>query len=163
MAVITKFLKVFTVVSTGVGTLLTALIVAGVFRLISRLAGVENSFKAIFCVTAYVMLAVSIVSFSLLALVASFKDPGELTYSNMRSLVASNLGSVLDSLFGEDVLPKFFMKLFQYVDIFVIWYIALLSIGYSAVSRKLKTATVATWFSILYGIIAVIGAAWASR
>ena len=159
IAVIAKFMKVFVLVSTGVGTLLFALIIAGVFRLVSKVVGAENSFKAVFCVTTYVMLAVGILSFALLALVASFKDPSELTYANMRSLLSSNLGAILGNLLGEDILPKYFMKLLGYVDVFAVWYIALLSIGYAAVSRKLKTATVATWFSILYGIIAVIGAA----
>ena len=159
MAFMAKFMGAFVLVGSVVGTLIVALIIAGVFRLICRLVDVENTFKAIFCVTAYVFLAVSIVSFALLALVASFKDPSELTYVNMRSLLTSNLGAILGSLFGEDILPKFFMKLFGYVDVFVIWYIALLSIGYAAVSPKLKTARVATWFSVLYGVIAVISAA----
>lgn len=163
MAFLVKFMGIFTIITTGIGSLAFALIIAGVFKLISKLIGAENSFKSVFCVTAYVVLAVSILSFALLALVASFKDPAELTYANMRSILSSNLGSILGSLWGEDILPKFVMKLFEYVDLFAIWYIALLSIGYSAISRKLKTATVAAWFSVLYGIIAVIGAALGSR
>jgi hypothetical protein len=159
---ITKFLKVITIVSTSVSSVLVALIVAGVFKLISKLVGVENGFKAIFCVTAYAMLAVSIISFALLVLVASFKDPSELTYANMRSLVSSNLGAILGGLLGEDSLPKFFMNLARYVDAFAIWMIALLSIGYSAISVKLKAARVATWLGVLYGIIALIGATFGS-
>lgn len=162
MVMIEKFLKVVLIVGGGVGSVLFALIIAGVFKLISKLIGVENGFRAVFCVTAYVMLAVSIISFALLVLVASFKDPSELTYTNIKSILSSNLGAILGNLFGEDILPKFFMKLAEYVDVFAIWSIALLSIGYSAITPKLKAARVATWFSALYGIVALIGATFGS-
>jgi hypothetical protein len=66
---------------------------------------------------------------------------------------------VLASFLGEDDLPKFLMRLAGYIDVFAIWLIALLAIGYSAASRKLKTATAATWLGIAYGIIALIGSA----
>jgi hypothetical protein len=158
MAFIAKFIKVFIIVSSGIMSVIFALAVAGVFKLISKIVGAESGFKALFCVTAYVMLSVSIISFALLVLIASFKDPSELTYANMRNLVCSNLGAILGSFFGEDILPKFLMKLTQYADAFAIWMIALMSIGYSTVSRKLKAGTVAIWFIALYGILALIGA-----
>jgi hypothetical protein len=82
--------------------------------------------------------------------------------SNINSLVASNLGAVFAGILGEDALPKFFMRLAGYVDLFAIWIIALLAIGYSAVSRKLKTSTAAIWIAGVYAVIAVIGAAASS-
>jgi hypothetical protein len=54
------------------------------------------------------------------------------------------------------------MKLLEYVDVFAIWTIALLSIGYSAVSRKLKTSTAAIWLVGAYAIIAIIGTVFRS-
>ena len=135
-----------------------ALILAGIAKLISKFVGAENRFKPLFCVTVYAVFVVYIASFALLALIASLKDPGELTYANMRSMVTSNLGAILGSFFGENVLPKFLMKLLEYVDVFAIWGISLTSIGYAAVSRKLKAGTIAIWFSGIYGILALIGA-----
>jgi hypothetical protein len=95
----------------------------------------------------------------LLVAVMSFKSPADLTGTDIRTILASNLGALLSNLLGDDALPKFLMRLLGWVDIFAIWIIALLSIGYSAVSRKLKTSTAATWLGSLYGIIALIGAA----
>jgi hypothetical protein len=40
--------------------------------------------------------------------------------------------------------------------------IALLAIGYAAVSRKLKTGRAAFWLGAVYAIVAVIGAAISS-
>jgi hypothetical protein len=159
MPVLLKVQKVFMIISTGIGNLLYALLIAGGFMLISKLIGAENNFKAIFCVTIYVAIAISIVSFALLMLVIRIKDPTDLSPLNIGSMLSSSLGAILEGLLGANALPKFLMKLANFVELFAIWHIVLLSIGYSAVSRKLKTATVATWLSVVYGIIALIGAA----
>jgi hypothetical protein len=54
------------------------------------------------------------------------------------------------------------MSLANGIDIFVIWMIALLAIGYAMVSRKLKTATAAVWLAGAYFVLIVIGAALSS-
>jgi hypothetical protein len=159
LSVVSRFAWVQLIGGAAFGSLAFSLIIAGFGRLFSILLGAENRFKTIFSVTIYAMIAISIVQSALLVLVVYLKGPGETTVTNMNSIVASNLGAVLASVLGEDALPKFLMRLARYADVFAIWLIVLLAIGYSAVSRKLKTATAATWLGVVYGIVALIGAA----
>jgi hypothetical protein len=162
IALVTKFAGVQFIAGAPLASLAMTLIIAAVFKLISSLIGVENKFKPVFAVTLYSMIAVSIVQSGLLVLVLYLKGPGGMDVANPNSVVASNLGVVLTGILGEDVLPKFFIKLAGYVDLFAIWMIALLAIGYAAVSRKLKTGRAAFWLGAVYAIVAVIGAAISS-
>jgi hypothetical protein len=162
MAVVSKIGGIQLVVGAPIGNLLMALVIAGVFKLISAFISAENRFKTIFSVTVYAMVAVSIVHSILVIAVLFFKNPGEVSVASLNSVVASNLGALLSGVLGEDALPKYLMRLTGYLDIFSIWIIALLAIGYSAVSRKLKTSTAATWLGCLYALVAVIGSAISS-
>ncbi|HYK88054.1 MAG TPA: YIP1 family protein [Acidobacteriota bacterium] len=157
MPIASKIIGVQILIAAALGNVVVALVVAGVFKLISTLIGAENRFKSVFSVTLHTMIAVSIISSALFALILSFRDPSEITFENLNSLVSSNLGAVLTSALGKDGLPKFIMKLAGWVDVFAIWMISLLAVGYSAVSQKLKTGTAATCLGVLYGIVAVIG------
>jgi hypothetical protein len=149
-----------TVISIPIQFLLLALIIAGIAKLVSSaFLGAENRFKAIFSVTLFAWIAVSIVYYGLYVLILYFKNPGEINASNVNSLVASNLGALITGILGDDALPGFLTRLAGWVDLFAIWKIALLAIGYSAVSRKLKTDTAATWLGVVYGITALIGSA----
>jgi hypothetical protein len=159
MPIIVKIVSIELVAGAAVGSLVLSLIIAAVFKLIATMIGAENRFKAVFTVTSYTVLAVSIIQSALLILVVQVKGPGELNISNVNSVLASNLGALISGIAGEDALPKFFMNLAGWVDIFAIWRIALLAIGYAAVSRKLKTATAAMWLATLYVIIALIASA----
>ena len=143
-------------VFAAIGNLLAALIVAGIFKLVSLMMGADNQFKPLFAVTLYTFLAVGIVSSILFTVLLYLKDPGELSFENLGNVISSNLGSLLAMILGEKALPKFVMSLAQRVDIFSIWIITLLSIGYAAVSRKMKTATAATWLIALYVVYALI-------
>ncbi len=162
LALVSKFASTQMVVFAAFGSLAVTLLVAAGFKLISSLIGAENRFKSVFAVTIYAMIAVSIIQYALIVLILSLKGSGGVDISNINSLVASNLGAVFAGILGEDALPKFLMRLAGYVDIFAIWIIALLAIGYSAVSRKLKTSTAAIWIAGVYAVIAVIGAAASS-
>ncbi len=150
--------KYRTVLYTPIQILLLVLVIAGIAKLVSgTFLGAENRFKAIFSVTLFVWIAVSIVYYGLFVLILYLKNPGDINASNVNSLVASNLGAWITGILGEDALPGFLARLAGWVDIFAIWKIVLLAIGYSAVSRKLKTATAAAWLGAIYGVIAVIG------
>jgi hypothetical protein len=61
-------------------------------------------------------------------------------------------------LVGKDGLPKFIMALARWIDLFAIWMISLLAIGYAAVTRKLKTSTAAFAIGGLYAAAALIAA-----
>ena len=162
LGMVSKLVGIELVAGAGLGSLAMALIVAGYGKLFSLFAGAESRFKTLFSVTLYAMIGISILRSALLVLILHFRGPGDVSLTNINTLVMSNLGSVLSSLMGDDALPKFFMRLAGYVDAFAIWSIALLSIGYSAVSQKLKTSTAATWFGVAYAVIALAGSAVAS-
>jgi hypothetical protein len=150
------------VMATLAGTIL-ALIYAGFAKMFSAFQGAQNKYRALFSVTLHVMIAIAIVHSILIILVIHFKGAADVDINNLNSVVASNLGAVIGGLLSEDSLPKFVMKLMEYVDVFAIWTIALLSIGYSAVSRKLKISTAASWLIAAYAIIAIVGAIFLSR
>jgi hypothetical protein len=147
---------------TSIGSIFGTLIVAGYAKLFSLMAAAENRFKSLLSATAYGMLAVSIVQYALIILILQLKGPGNVDITQINSVIASNLGAILSSFFGNDALPKFLMSLAKGIDIFSIWTIALLSIGYSMVSRRLKTSTAALWLAGAYILLIVIGAAVSS-
>jgi len=159
LALVSRFIGIQTLVGSAISGLLLCLAISGFAKLFSIFVGAENSYKGLLAVTVYTMLVISVVQFVLFVLILSFKPPGEVTLSNLGSLIASNLGALLAMVGIEDALPNFLMRLAGYVDLFAIWAIVLLAIGYAAVSRKLKTATAATWLGVAYGVIAVIGSA----
>ena len=135
------------------------LIVAGLFKLISMVMGKENLFKPLFAVTVYTMLAIAILSTLVFVTTLYLKPVDEI---DMQSLGTTNLGALLEMLVGKDGLPKFIMSLARWIDIFAIWMLALLSIGYAAVTRKLKTSTAACTLGGLYAPVALIGASIAA-
>ncbi len=153
-----------TVVMGGISTLLLCLVIAGFMKLFSLIAGAENRFKPLLAVSLYATIAVSIVTTVLMAVILQFKQPGEVSAADLRSVIVSNLGSLLDGVLEPGTLPKFVMGLAQGIDIFNIWMIALLAIGAAAVSRKLKTSTAALWLGCSYAVIilatAAIGSLW---
>jgi hypothetical protein len=159
---IEKYAPIAFAVFLPVFSIIMVLIIAGIGKLISFFVGAENEFKPILSVTLYVSIAITILQAALLALFLFIKGAGTVSIQNMNSVVASNLGAILGSLFGEDFLSKFWMRLFQSVDVFTILYIALLSIGFSAVSRKLKVKTVAIWLAVIVGVMALISASLSS-
>lgn len=136
-----------------------ALILAGAFKLVSMLVGADNEFKPLFSVTLYALLAVFLISSVLVVILLYLKNPEEIDINN---LVASNLNALLAWAVGKDGLPKFVMALARWIDLFAIWAIALLAIGYAAVSRRLKTSTAAIALGCIYGVVALIGAAWSA-
>jgi hypothetical protein len=163
MPAMLKLASVQLMVAAPLFSLLMALVIAAVGKLISVMTGAENRFKPLFLVAIYTTLAVSIISTILFVVVTLFKEPGSINVTSIGSAVRSNLGAMIEAIAGEDALPKFLMKLAGWVDVFAIWQICLLSIGFSAVSRKLKTATAATWIGTIYAIIAIIGSLISSR
>jgi len=138
------------------------IIVAGFFKLCCVIATKENTFKSLFVVTVYVVTAITIIQTLVIVLTYYLKGASTVDVANMGSIIASSLGAILANLFGNDVLPKFIMGLAQRVEFFSIWMIVLLAIGYSRVTKKMKTATAATWLGIAYGFIAIISAAFSA-
>jgi hypothetical protein len=159
MGVISKVVKIVIIIVIPIGSMIFALIAAGVIKLISLLVGAENSFKGVFAVAILALTPYYIVYYGLFALIVTFKGAGGMSPTDMAAVVASNLGALLTSAFGNDALPKYLINLCHFIDIFAIWEIALLSIGCAAVSKKLKTSTMAIWISSIYAVFAILIAA----
>jgi Yip1 domain len=132
-----------------------ALIAVGICKLITMLIGGENRFKSLFSVTTYAVLAVSIISSALLILLIYLKAPDDIDINNP---VGSNLAAILTMALGKDGLPNFIMALGRWIDIFAIWTLALLSIGYAAVSYKIKASTMGIALGCIYALIALVAA-----
>jgi Yip1 domain len=141
------------------GTLVIVLAFAGILKLGSMVVGTENTYGQLLGVTTYANLAVGIISSLVFVILLFLKSPDEIDIQNP---VDSNLGSVLAMAIGKDGLPKFLMALASWIDVFSIWKIVLLSIGFSAVSRKLTIGTAASVIIGLYVVAALIAAIWAS-
>ncbi|MCI0387358.1 MAG: YIP1 family protein [Acidobacteria bacterium] len=132
-----------------------ALIIAGIFKLVSTIMGWENRFKYLLSVTLYTSLAVGIVYYLIGFVLLFLKNPDEI---QLPTLVGSNLAAVLSAVMDEGSLTGFVKGLAMSVDAFAIWKIILLSIGFAAVSRKLKPATVGIILGVLYALLALVTA-----
>ncbi|MBX3278246.1 MAG: hypothetical protein KF868_09610 [Acidobacteria bacterium] len=130
---------------------------AAVIKLFSMVMGAENGFKHLLAVTAWVFLALGLIQTALYAVILYLKEPDEIDLYNP---IGSNLGVVLPLIISG--LPKFITSLASWVDVFGIWRIALLAIGASAVSKKLKTSTTAIFLAVVYGLMALVGAGMTS-
>ncbi len=129
-----------------------ALIIAGVFKLISVIMGWENRFKYLFSVTLYTSLAVGIVFYGIGFILLFLKNPDEI---QMNTLVGSHLGAILSAVMEEGSLSGFVKGFAAFVDVLAIWKIILLAIGFAAVSRKLKPATVGMILGGIYLLMAL--------
>lgn len=141
----------------GIVIIICILALAGIFKLVTLIVGAESGFKALLGVTSWTFLATSIPSTILLGISLYLTAPEEV---DMLNPLPSNLGAWLAAV-GAGV-PKFLSLLLSYVDVFGIWKIALLAIGYAAVSRKLKTSTAAVFLVVLYVMVALLMSAVAS-
>jgi len=152
-----KFMAVFKYVIpvfAAVFSIVMALAFAGLAKLVSSMMGIENNFKSLLAVTVYSLLSVSIIS-SIVATLLLYLKPVEQIDPN--NPVSSNLAALLSLPKNEH---KFLNAFLAYVDVFYIWKVVLLGIGFAAVSRKLKTSTAVTYVSVVAILIALIGAAW---
>ena len=105
------------------------------------------------------MLAVSVVYTVLMIIILQIRGPGHIEITDPGAVIASNLGSWIESTIGTNALPGFVMRLARVVDVFNIWIIVLLSIGFSAVSKNMKAITPAMWLAVAYVIFSIINAA----
>jgi hypothetical protein len=144
----------------ALGGIIGALIIAGIFKLVSMVMGQENTYGSLLAVTVYAFISVSLVSTLVFLVLLYLKDPSELSFNNLENVVASNVASWIALVAGENALPKFLSKLLSRIDVFSIWILALLSIGYAAVTHRMKTGTAATYLIALYVVYALIASAF---
>ncbi len=156
---VSKFATAQFVGGGALGALIGALVIAGIFKLISMMMGHENTYASLLAVTLYAFIAVTLISTIVFLILLYLKDPSEITFKNMGNVVASNAGAWVALVAGENALPKFLSGLLSRIDVFSIWIIALLSIGYAAVTHRMKTGTAATYLIALYVVYALIASA----
>lgn len=158
MKKITPYLKWIIPIIGLISAVVLPLIFAGVAKLASLIMGIENRFMPLFAVAIYTTLAISIISSILFIILLFIKPADEFDITNP---LGSNLSALL-SMLGVTELSKFMKALFSYIDVFYIWRIILLGIGFAAVSRRLKTSTAITATAIGALVVALGSAGWAA-
>ena len=144
-----KYVAPITVVFVAVFTPLMWTILAGIlFAVFNAAMGGDSSFKQMFAVVAYSS-AVGIVQ-------QLFVTPLNYVRETMSS--ATNLAVFLPMLDES----SFLARLLGMVDLFLIWWVIVLSIGLGVLYRR-KTGPIAIGLFAVYGVIAVIVAALFGR
>jgi hypothetical protein len=138
------------VVAPLLGTLIVGLILWGAYSL---LGGISTNFSTAMAIAAHAFLT-GLVSSPLLLLIIYLKPPEQIDVENP---VATNLAAILP----EDS-TKWLVALCKSLDIFTIWTMILLAIGFAAVNpKKLKGAkSYAIVFSV-WGAFVVVRVLWA--
>lgn len=134
---ITKWISYLYPIAAFVGIVLTAAILMLVFNF--GMGGSVTFGKAI-AVVVYAQLVLAVKGLLVAISLFAGKDPENFTFSNP---LASNLGYFID-LNAHPALYRFGSSM----DVFMIWYVVLLGIGFACVSGKVKRST---------GVMAVTG------
>ena len=127
---ITKWVSYLYPIAAFIGIALTALILMAVFNF--GMGGSVTFGKAI-AVVVYAQLVLAIKGLLVAISLFAGKDPENFTFSNP---LASNLGYFID-VNAHPALYRFGSSM----DIFMIWYVVLLGIGFACVSGKVKRGT----------------------
>jgi hypothetical protein len=145
--------KVFTYLAP-VLSLIGLLVIAGVVLLAFRIFGGEGDFKQAFSVTCYSSIP-SIIK-SVVTLIIIVAKGGMIHPQTLATIVRSNLGFLVDYKTN----PVAFALLSSF-DIFSVWFLALLIIGFSYVARvsKVKAAVTIISLWILVLLLKLIGPA----
>jgi hypothetical protein len=127
----------------------TLVVIAAILLVAMRMFGGEGEFKAAFSVTLYAWMP-SVILSAITCIVLLTR--GQVPIDQIQALVRSNLGFLADPK-SEPVLFALFVSL----DIFTVWVITLLVIGFAEISKltraKVATIVVSLWaFLILFKI-----------
>lgn len=149
-----KFTKYAVYGGGVVGSVLFALIVGGVMMLAYNLfAGAGASFSQSFAIAAHTQL-LGIISTPIFLLVLLLRPAGTLDPDNP---VATNVGAFL-----PEESAKWLLTLCKSLDIFTIWMLVLLAIGFAAVNpRKLKGSKSYVIAFSVWGVFVVVKVLWA--
>jgi Yip1 domain len=150
------FMKFVYPIGAVIGAMAMVFAFAGLAKLVSMMMGIENKYMPLVSVTTYTLLAISIVTTAIFAILLFIKPIDEFDWDNP---IGSNLAALLIAL-GVEGLPKFVKVLLSFVDVFFIWKVALIAIGCAAVSRKLKTSSALVYAGLVASVIALIFASF---
>ena len=145
--------KVFTYIAP-VLSLIGLLVIAGVCLLAFRIFGGEGDFKQAFSVTCYSSMP-SIIK-SIVTMIVIVARGGMVHPQTLQTIVRSNLGFLVDYKTN----PMAFALLSSF-DIFSVWFLALMIIGFSYVARvsKVKAAVTIISLWVLVLLLKLIGPA----
>ncbi|HXE74906.1 MAG TPA: YIP1 family protein [Candidatus Xenobia bacterium] len=133
-----KISAIFGYVFSVVGTALFGLILAAFYLFVFNvLAGADVRFMQSFGIVSYAMLPRGLLAILAMALMY-IKDPAEFDIQNP---AATNLGVFLD----PDAVPRWVQAVAGSIDIFTIWGLILLAVGYSAAARKMSWGRAFGW------------------
>jgi len=149
-----KFTPIILYVAGVIGPMISVLIVGGVLMLAyNLLAGAHATFSQSLSIVAHAFL-VGVISTPLFLLVVFLKPFGTIDVENP---LASNLAAFL----SEDA-AKWLVALCKSIDIFSIWILILIAIGFAAVNpRKLQGAKPFVIVFSVWGAFVVIRTLWA--
>jgi hypothetical protein len=138
-------------------SLIGLLVIAGVVLLAFRIFGGEGDYKQAFSVTCYASMPTIIKSVVTLVIVVA--KGGIVPAQAMQTIVRSNLGFLVD----YKTKPMAFALLSSF-DIFTVWFLTLLIIGFAYVARvsKVKSAVTIISLWILVLLLKLIGPAFQS-
>jgi hypothetical protein len=135
-----------------------ACIIAGVFFLALLMVQADVGFKKVFSVVSWSWVATTVIQMTISAIVLMLRDPTRLDPTDRQGILMSNLAALL-SLSSKSN-PAVY-ALASMIDIFSIWFLVLLTIGLSAISKKVSRTKAAVIVLVLWGLWAVIQTGWA--
>ena len=142
-----KFASVAGWVGAIIGPPFVALIVAGILTgIFNGLLGTELKFMQMFSITAYAFLVRGVYTL-LLALIVYLKPPEEFNIQVSPFSPAAYMNAKEN--------PKWLMSLAGSLDLFTLWTIVLLAIGFSVAAKKLSFSKALTTIAIPWLIVVV--------
>ena len=155
--VIAKFVPLIVAVFTPI----VYVVLAGIFALGLMLIQAKTTFKKILSVVAWTSAAVGIVMtvVTMASLMVRDEESLKSIDPTQGAIIPSNLGAFLSS--GTSAVIK---SLAGSIDIFTIWTLILLTIGFAAIagSRKIKTGNTATVVFGFWVVFVLLKAGWAA-
>lgn len=149
-----KYAVVFSYISIIVFVPVGMLVVGGVlFMIFSFIMGAETTYKKMFGVTVYA--SITGIVRTLIAIPILFsKQPSE--FGNPADVVQSNLAFLFDPA------QKALHALGKSLDIFTVWYIVVLAIGVSAISKGISQSKALVTLLILWALVICAVVGWAA-
>ena len=130
-----------------------ASVIAALFMLVFKtLGGADLTFKQSFSITYYSFLPNALATI-LAIIVMFFVNPADF---DLRNPVALNVGWFLNA----ETTPKWLQAMASSIDLFSIWIMLLLALGFSTAARKLKYSKALTLVVSLWVVFVVLKTGW---
>jgi hypothetical protein len=151
----TQFGLIFGYIGAAVGMLITVVIISavllGIFKVV---ASAELKFNQTMSIVAY-SFAPGVLGTLLAILVMHLKDPEDFDLQNPLSFHAA-------AFLTKSETAAWLWALLSSIDLFVLWYIVLMAVGFSVFIRKMTFGRALTLIVIPWGLFVLIKMGWAS-